>query len=402
MKNWGIRIAVTGISLCLAPLIFYGCKTSGGAGNGSSNSVTSKTISIGEYGSITGQQASFGTSTDNAIQLAAKQLNAAGGIDGKKVEIHLLDDQGQQDKATLDVKQLIDQYHVVAVLGEVASSNSLAGGRVCQENKIPMISPSSTNPAVTQIGDYIFRVCFIDPFQAAVMARFAHDQLHATRVALFTNKDQAYSTGFSDNFKKAFIKMGGQIVAEKSYGQSDTDYRGALTAIKQANPQAILIPGYYTDVGSIARQARALGITCPLLGGDGWDSSELFKTGGSAIEGCYFSDHLAIDDPSPRVQKFVSSYMAAYHQKPDSLAALAYDSANLLFSAMKSAKSLTPSAIRDAIATTKNFPGVSGNITINAQRNADKSAVIIQVENGQFKKVAEISDPSLPMSQQPH
>lgn len=365
-----------------------GCK-------GPQNSST-KNILVGEYGSLTGPQASFGISTDNAIQLATDQLNAKGGIDGKKVVVKAEDDQGLPQQATAAVNRLIEGS-AIAILGEVASSCSLAGGRVCQQRHIPMISPSSTNPAVTELGDYIFRVCFIDSFQAAVVARFAHDALHATRVAIFTNKDQAYSTGFSDNFKKAFTQMGGQIVIEKSYSATDTDFRGALTAIKQANPQAILIPGYYSDAGSIARQARALGITCPLLGGDGWDSQDLFKTGGSAVNGCYFSDHLSMDDPSPRVQAFVKAFEAKYNHKPDALAALGYDAANLLFDAMRRAKSLTPQDIRNAIAQTKDFPGVTGNITINAQRNADKPAVIIKIENGKFLLAATITDPYKPL-----
>lgn len=377
------------VAATLAPI---GCKNSQTA----TNAATSNTILVGEYGSLTGAQASFGISTNDAIQLAADQINAKGGIKGKQVVVKVEDDMGLPAQAAADVNRLIDEG-AIAILGEVASSCSLAGGRVCQQRHIPMISPSSTNTAVTELGDYIFRVCFIDPFQAAVVARFAHDGLHATRVAIFTNKDQAYSTGFSDNFKKAFTAMGGQIVIEKSYSGSDKDFRGALTAIKQANPQAILIPGYYNDVGSIARQARALGITCPLLGGDGWDSQDLFKTGGSAVNGCYFSDHLSIDDPSPRVQNFVRAFEAKYHHKPDALAALGYDAANLLFNAMERAPSLKPEDIRNAIATTKDFPGVTGNITINAQRNADKQAVIIKVENGKFRLAATITNPYAPL-----
>ncbi len=373
-----------------------GCKSP--ANSGSSQS-SGNDIIVGEYGSLTGPQATFGKSTDNAIQLATDELNANGGIDGRKVKVVTQDDMSQASNAALAVQNLIDQQHAIAILGEVASSCSQAGGRVCQSKGIPMISPSSTNPAVTAIGDDIFRVCFIDPFQAAVVARFAHDSLGATRVAVFTNTDQDYSTGFSKNFIEAFTKMGGTIVIQKSYGGQDTDFRGSLTAIAQSKPQAILIPGYYQDVASIAKQARALGITCPLLGGDGWDSPDLVKIGGTALNGCYFSDHLAIDDPSPAVAKFVASYKAKYGQTPDSLAALGYDSANLLFAAMKSAKSLSSSDIRDAVAATKNFPGITGNITINAQRNADKPAVIIKIVNGQFTKYMAISNPDVPLQQ---
>jgi branched-chain amino acid transport system substrate-binding protein len=360
--------------------------------------VTGDSIVVGEYGSFTGSEASFGHSSDDAIQLATEELNKAGGINGKQVKIETEDDASDSSKAQQAVERLIDEKKVIAVLGEVASSSSIAGGQVCQQKGIPMITPSSTNKKVTQIGNDIFRVCFIDPFQAAVVARFAHDVLKANNVAIYTNKAQTYSVGFSTDFKTAFEKMGGKIVKEQSYGKDDKDFRGALTAIKAANPQAILVPGYYSDAGSIAKQARELGITVPLLGGDGWDSQDLFNTGGDAVNGCYFSDHMSIDNPNPTVQKFVSAFQAKYGHKPDALAALAYDAANLMFDSMRRAKSLTSSDIRDAIAATKDYQGVTGSITMDADRNASKPAVIIKVENKQFKFAKEIKDPSQPVT----
>ncbi|HLV79263.1 MAG TPA: ABC transporter substrate-binding protein, partial [Chthonomonadaceae bacterium] len=206
-----------------------------------------------------------------------------------------------------------------------------------------------------------------------------------------------YSVGFSDNFKTAFTNMGGQIVSEQSYAKDDKDYRSALTAIQSANPQAILVPGYYSDAGSVAKQARDLGIKVPLLGGDGWDSQALFTTGDDAVDGCYFSDHVAMDEPNPVVQKFVQTYQAKYNTKPDALAALAFDAANLLYDAMKRAKSLSGPDIRDAIASTKDFPGVTGTITIDADRNAQKPAVIIHIKDRHFEYQTTIADPSKPL-----
>ncbi|HLJ56521.1 MAG TPA: ABC transporter substrate-binding protein [Chthonomonadaceae bacterium] len=359
-------------------------------------------IIIGEYGSLTGTQADFGVQTDQGIQLAASEINATGGIEreGKKmpVQIAVDDDKSLAQLAETSVKRLIDEKHVIAVLGEVASSASLAGGKVCQDKGIPMISPSSTNVDVTKGRDMVFRVCFLDSYQAAVVARFAIDGLKAKRVAVFTNKSQAYSTGFSSEFKKAFAKYGGQIVADQSYSQDDQDFRGALTAIKAANPDAILVPGYYNDAGSIVKQARDLGIKVPLLGGDGWSSSKLLTIAGPAANGCYFSDHMSIKDPKPLVQDFVANYKKKFNADPTSMSALGYDAARIMFDAIKRSKSLGGKDIRDAIAQTKDFSGVTGNITINANHDADKSAVIIAVKNGAFEYAATIPDPNKPMS----
>ena len=228
------------------------------------------------------------------------------------VKLETEDDASDATKADTAVKRLIDEKNVTAVLGEVASACSLSGGKVCQDKGVPMISPSSTNVAVTQGRDYVFRVCFLDSYQAAVVARFIHDGLKKTNVAVFTNKGQSYSVGFSDEFKKAFTKYGGKVVMEQSYGDKDQDYRGQLTAIKAANPDAILVPGYYSDAASIVKQARDMGITIPILGGDGWSSAQLLTIGGASVNGCYFSDHMSVKDPRPIVQNFVKGYQAAY------------------------------------------------------------------------------------------
>jgi len=277
------------------------------------------------------------------------------------------------------------------ILGEVASSNSMAMAEKAQPAKVPMISNASTNPKVTEIGDYIFRVCFIDPFQGYVMAKFAHDNLKFNKVAVLRDLGSAYSQGLADVFERKYTEMGGKIVAGETYTKGSTDFRSQLTAIKRASPDAIYIPGYYNDIGLIARQARELGITATLMGGDGWDSEKLFELGGSAVEGSYFSNHYSPDDPNPRVQKFIASYKAAYGSVPDSLAALGYDAAMVAVDAIKRAPSFDRAAIRDAIAQTKNFHGVTGSITLDEKRNATKSAVVLQVGKGQTKYVDTIA-----------
>ena len=367
------------------------------AGGQDSAAPSADAIVIGEYGSFTGSEADFGNQTDQGIKLAIQDRNAAGGVKGKQVRLETEDDQSDAPKAETAVKRVIDEKHAIAVLGEVASSASLAGGKVCQDKGVPMVSPSSTNPAVTEGRDFVFRVCFTDPYQAAVVARFAKDGLHAKRVALFTNKSQTYSVGFSNEFRKAFTRYGGQIAGEESYSPTDTDFRGQLTAIKQSKPDAILVPGYYSDAGSIAKQARDSGITVPLLGGDGWDSSQLITIGGDAVNGCFFSNHMSIEDQRPKVQNFVKRYRDTYHRDPGALAALGYDSANLLMDGMEHAKSLSGADIRDAVAATKNFDGVTGNITIDAHHDAKKSAVIIGIKGGKARYVTTIPDPDQPL-----
>ncbi len=337
------------------------------------------TIKIGHYGSLTGSEATFGRSTSQGIRLAIKEFNAAGGLNGKQIELKEYDTRGDAGEAKLSVERLVKADRVAAVLGEVASKLSLAGGPVCQEAGVPMISPSSTNPKVTQIGDYVFRVCFIDPFQGYAGAKFAREDLKAKTAAVLVDQAQAYAVGLADEFIKNFEKMGGSIATRQSYTGGAQDFTAQLTTIRSAHPDVIYIPGYYTDVGNIALQARKLGLTQPLLGGDGWDSEQLAKIAKDAIEGCYYTNHYAPDQPDARVQDFIEAYRAEFGSTPDGLAALGYDAAKILFDAMKRAGSVDHKALRDAIAATKNFPGVTGDITINADRDAVKSAVVVEM-----------------------
>jgi branched-chain amino acid transport system substrate-binding protein len=342
------------------------------------------TIKVGVYGDLSGQTSSFGQSTKNGSQMAADEINAAGGINGRQVQLIHEDDQGEPGKAATVVAKLINQDQVRALIGEVASSNSIAAAPNAQEAQVPMISPSSTNPKVTQIGDYIFRVCFIDPFQGEVMAKFAYNTLKARRAAILYDSNADYSKGLVQFFKQAFNKLGGEIVMEQAYAQRDRDFTGQLTAIRDVKPDVIYVPGYYQEVGVISKQTKQLGINAPLLGGDGWDSPQLWDLGGDALNGNYISNHYSVDDPSPEIQKFVAAYKAKFGNPPDALAALAYDAMMVLADAIRRANGTECTALRNAIAQTTNFKGVTGVISINAERNAVKPAVVLELRNKQF------------------
>jgi branched-chain amino acid transport system substrate-binding protein len=349
-------------------------------------------IVIGEYGSMTGSEATFGISTDNGVKMAVKEANDAAGVLGKKIRLIAYDDQGKQQEAVTAVTRLIQQDHVTAILGEVASSLSIAGGQVAQRAGVPMISPSSTNPKVTAIGDMIFRVCFIDPFQGYVGAKFARENLKLSKAAVLYNRAQAYSSGLRSDFRKAFEKLGGKVTTEQAYANGDTDFSAQLTAIKNTEPEFVYVPGYYTEVVTIAQQARQLGLACPLIGGDGWVSEEL-KNAGHALDGCFFSDHYSQEDKRPEVQEFLKKYKDQYGRAPDSMAALGYDAANLLFDAMNRAQSRDGKDLAEAIRSTKDFKGVTGTISIDEKRNAKKLAVVQRVENGTFSYYATVEPP---------
>jgi len=354
-----------------------GGSSTGGGGGGS--------IKVGEFASLTGKEATFGISSHEGTLMAIEEINAAGGVLGKKLELLTEDTQSKPGEPATVVNKLVARDGVVAMLGEVASSRSLEAAPICQQNKIPMVSPSSTNPKVTQTGDYIFRVCFIDPFQGTVMANFATRTLKAKRVAVFTDVKSDYSKGLAQFFKESFVKNGGQIVSELDFNGGDKDFKAQLTAIKGANPDAIFVPGYYTDAALICIQAKQLGLNVPLMGGDGWESEKLVEIGKDAVEGQYFSTHYHPDVGSEKSKQFVANYKKRWNGKtPDALAACGYDSAIVLADAMKRAGSADGPKVREAMAATKDFDAVTGRLTINAQRDATKSAVILQVKGGKF------------------
>jgi branched-chain amino acid transport system substrate-binding protein len=350
-----------------------------------------ETIKIGEYASLTGKEAAYGDTSHKGTLLAIEEVNARGGVLGRKLELLTEDNQSKQGESATAVKKLISRDKVVAILGEVASIRSLEAAPVVQKARIPMITPSSVNSRITEVGDCIFRVCFVDSFQGNVLARFVREKLQVHRVAILTSVSSAYSVGMTNLFKARFVAEGGTIVAEQKYSEGDKDFRAQLTAVKAAEADAIFASGYYTEAALICVQARQLGLNLPIFGGDGWDAPPLLEIGGAAMEGTYFSTHYSPDNPSPEVQNFNRRYQARWGAMPDAWAALGYDSAMVLADAMGRAGAAAPAKIRDALATTKDFPGVTGRITIDAKRNASKTAVILTIKDGKYKFVTSVA-----------
>jgi branched-chain amino acid transport system substrate-binding protein len=381
------RIKVLFAALATAALGLSGCGNSA-----DQQAAAAATIKIGEFASLTGKEAAFGQSSHKGTLLAIDSINAAGGLLGKQIDLVYEDNRSTPGESATIAKKLITRDKVVAILGEVASGRSLEAGPIAQANKIPMISPSSTNPKVTETGDYIFRVCFTDPFQGKLLSEFAKRTLKVQKVAIFSDVAAPYSVGLAQYFREPFAANGGQVVSEQKYTGGDKDFKAQLTAIRAAGPDAIFVPGYYTDAGLIVVQARQLGITVPLFGGDGWEAPELLQIAGSALEGTFYSTHFSAENDDPKVQKFVADFRARFNgETPDAMAALGYDSAMVLADAITRAGATDGPKLRGAIAATKDFEGVTGKTTLDAQRNATKSAVIITVKDGKFKYVETIA-----------
>jgi branched-chain amino acid transport system substrate-binding protein len=375
--RWRVVTAAAAMALAAA-----GC---GEAKKDGAPGANSGPIKVGHYASLTGDTATFGQSTDRGIRMKIEEVNAQGGVLGRPLELVTEDDRSITEEARTTAQKLLQRDEVVALLGEVASSRSLAAAPEAQRAKVPMISPASTNPKVTEVGDYVFRACFIDPFQGAVMAKFARETLGAKKVAILLDFKQDYSVGLADYFRKTFQAQGGEIVADERYTSGDIEFRAQLTKIRGTNPDAIFVPGYYTEAGLIAKQARELGLEVPLLGGDGWDSTKTLEIGGAAVEGNFFSNHYAADSDSPVVQEFVKKYQEKFGQVPDAMAVLGYDAAGILADALKRAGTTEGPKLRDAIAATKDYAGVSGNISMDPQRNARKDAVVLEIKDGAFR-----------------
>ena len=397
MKSRDALRAALAVVLLLAPGS-WGC---GGS--------STEELVIGEYGSLTGGDATFGQSTKAGVEIALDELmtRSKGKIGGMTVRVVVEDDQGRPEEAASVVQKLINQDRVLAVIGEVASSRSLAGGPICQQNGLPMISPSSTNPGITQIGDFIFRMCYLDDFQGQVMARFTVQNLGLKRVAMLKDVKNDYSVALAQFFTEEFVKLGGTVLIEQSYQSGDADFRAPLTAIKARRPEAIIVPGYYTEAGLIGRQARELGLAMPIVGGDGWESEKLLEIGGEAMNGCYYANHWSLDQPKPRLQAFLAAYRAKFKGDPDAIGGLACDAANVLFRCMEKLAAEDPATfaglgsskagtevrrtatrkLRDLIAATANYEGATGTITLDENRNPKKPMVMIAVKDG--KKVFE-------------
>jgi len=341
-------------------------------------------VKIGFFMSMTGRDASFGEASLRGARLAVDELNAAGGVLGRPVELVVEDDRSLPGEAATAVKKLISRDHVVALVGECSSARTLEAAPVAQTAGVPLISPASTSPKVTQAGDAIFRVCFIDPFQGDVIAAFARHRLGLKRAALLVDATAPYSVGLAEYFEKTFVALGGEIVATQKYAGADTDFRAQLTAIRAAHPDALFLPGYYVSAGLVARQAKQLGLQATLLGGDGFEAPQLLEIGGDALEGAYYSTHFATENTGRASRAFVEAYRARHGDVPNGLSALTYDAVRLVADAVTRAGTTEKTALRQALAATRDFPGVTGRTTINAQRDADKDAAIITVKNGRL------------------
>ena len=350
---------------------------------------SAKIIRIGGVACLTGAAATYGASTRNGTVLAFQAVNAAGGIDigGTNYLISYIfeDDQGSPEVAANAFRKLIDQDEVSAILGSVMSSCTLAGAPIAQDAGVPVISPTSTAVQVTRTGDYIFRSCFLDPFQGAVVATFSYNDLNAKTAAVIFDNANDYTKGLAEAFRESFEKLGGKVVAYESFTEESktVDFSAQLTKIKSANPEVIFLDAYYSAAALMAKQARGLGITVPFVGADGWDSAEFSKLGGEAVEGGYFCNHYSPEDPRPIVQNFVKKYTETYGAEPDALATLAYDAALILIDALQRAGSTDGAAIRDAISAT-DLECVSGQITFDEYGDPLKKAAIIKVQDGKF------------------
>lgn len=349
------------------------------------------TIKIGEFASMTGKEATFGQTSHKGAVLAIEEANAAGGVLGRQLELLIEDDQSKPGESATIVKKFISRDKVVAVLGEFTSSRSLEAAPICQNARIPMMSPGSTAPEVTTKGNYIFRACFIDPFAGTIMAKFARDSLGIRRVAVLSSVSSAQSVGLAKYFRERFTAEGGLVVVEQKFSEGDKDFRAQLTAIRAAGVDGVFAPAYYAEAALICKQARDLGLTVPLLGTDGWESAELIAIGGQAVEGCFFGTHYSPENQSPTVARFNERFQKRWGAPSNALSALGYDSAMLLVHALKRAGTTDGTKLRDALAATKDFPGVTGSITFDAQRNPTKSAVVLTVKNGRFTFVQDVN-----------
>ncbi len=377
MKRIIMSIAIT--------LFLLGCKAEDKKEEGT---VTGDTIRIGVILSMTGGTSAFGQMTWNGMQVGKSMRST---VLGKEVELILVDNKSDKIESANAAQRLIQKDNVIGIIGDVASSNSLAIAPIVEESRIPHISPASTNPLVTQNRKYVFRACFIDPFQGEVMAKFSYNDLKTTKAAVLTDIGQDYSVGLSDAFAKTYTRLGGRIVAQLNYQSGDQDFTAQLTAIKQTKPDVIAITGYYTEIALIAKQAKELGMKTVMIAGDGAEAPELTKIGGDAVEGLYYTTHF--DEKAvltPLGQRYVDLFRKEHNEAPDALGALGADAYLIMLDAIEKAGSTDSEKIRDEIEKTKDFQGITGVMTIDSNHNALKSVVIRQVRSGEFVYVASV------------
>jgi branched-chain amino acid transport system substrate-binding protein len=371
------------LGLAFALLAASACK-SGGGGNERAKADDTGHIKVGVYADLSGQTSGVGQSTKNGIELATDEINQAGGVAGRQIELVVEDDKGLPDQSAAAVARLVGEGQVHAVIGGAAAPSGLTAAPKAQEARVPMITLSSADPKVTATGDYIFRVAFLDSVQGEEMAKYAANNIKAKTAAILSEENSDYSRELAQSFEKNFSALGGQVVLKQSYAPTEQDFKEQLTAVRSANPDVIYIPGRSNQAGVIAREARELGVKAVLLGADAWNDQQLFQLGGDALDGAYITSHYSADDPVQAVRDFTSAYKKRYGNSPDQTAARAYDAMKVLADALKRAGTSDPAKLRDAIAQTSKFSGVTGTITINADRNASKPTVIFKLQGGKI------------------
>ncbi|MFS0605375.1 ABC transporter substrate-binding protein [Peribacillus frigoritolerans] len=381
------KLAGVFLSLSLVAGALAGCsgdsKTSSSSGGASKSG---DTIKIGANLELSGGTASFGQSAADGLKLAIDEINKEG-IDGKKLEIVKVDNKSDAAEATSGSIKLVSQDKVVAVVGSATSTNTLAQVQVAQDNKVPLLTPTATNPDITnkagKLNDYVFRTCFIDPFQGTVAANFASDEIGAKTAAIYVDSASDYSKGLAAAFKEAFTAKGGKIVAEEAYVTKDTDFRSTLTRIKSAKPEFVFLPGYYEEVGLILKQAREDGIDLPFMGGDGWDSPKVVEIAGAeALKNTYITNHYSPEDEDAKIQDFVAAFKKEYDKTPDAFAALGYDTGYYLADAIKRSGDASPEKIRQALEDVKDLQLVSGTLNLDENHDPIKSATILEYVDG--------------------
>ncbi|HPF21206.1 MAG TPA: ABC transporter substrate-binding protein [Syntrophomonas sp.] len=383
MKKSSKKVAMLVLMVFMLAIV-AGC----GGGTGDKTTEQAEKINVGVNVELSGGVASYGTNARDGAILAIEEINQAGGVLGKQLNPIERDCKSVADEA-MSVSAALVGEKIVAQIGPLTSGNVAGSTPVMMDNKIPLIAPAATAANVTvddktgATRDYIFRVCFIDPFQGTLMAQFAADNLKAKKAVIYGDTSSDYGKGLAEYFKKTFVEKGGEVIAEEGFVKDDRDFRAALTKIKGLNPDFIYIPGYYQEVAPLIKQARELGITAPMGGGDGWDSPDMVSVAGAAaLNNTFFTNHYSSQDKDPKIVKFVEAFKAKYNKEPDAFAALGYDAVQLMVQGLKDAGEADPVKLAAAIAQIKDFEGITGKMSIDEQHNPVKAGVVIEFKDG--------------------
>ena len=378
-KRWTI---LGGLAIAMS-IALTGC----GGGEKAKPAAQTNEIKIGGNVEMTGGVANYGNQALSGMKLAFKQVNASGGVLGKKINLILADNKSEPAEAANATTKLITQDKVSIVMGPIVSSNVLATVKIAEDNKVVVMTPTGTNEKITvdngKVHPFAFRACFIDPFQGRIMANYATKSLKVKTAVIYIDSSSDYSKGVAAAFEETFVKNGGKVAGKEAFLQKDQDFKATLTKIKAMNPDIVFIPAYYEEVGKIVKQARELGITQPLLGTDGWDNPKVVEiAGAAALNNTFFSNHYSSQDSDPNVKKFIEAYKAEYKEEPSSMAALGYDAAMIMVDAIKRANTTDAAKVKEALEQTKNLQVSTGIVTMDSNHNPIKSAVVIEMKDG--------------------